>query len=440
MTNLLVQHADAVFYGVGLVVILLIYMPFSPMLIDILMLPRGVQLGIYRYRHVLWAIVTLCWVIVLVRALGGVGEPTGWSASIVGALKGVTVGWGPALVGTGDPVWLKTVVITALVAIFMFWSGYVPYVMTPPRRPAILDVAEAAKVIDDDEIVLGVVENGEAHAYLRNAISRPHFFRDSVGGTPFTVSYCILCNSAMAFKSELNGKPMNLKCVTAYNNNIIYHDPETRNYIQQLDGAVFHGPDKGAVLKSHPVVQATWGEWKKLYPGTKYYHAPSATLRDKMVDGMLQMLIPINKLSKRKKPWHRIRGKLDTRLPAMSYVYALEVGDECKGYPESLLRETPVINDSVGGQPIVVMYNAGHDVGGIFARELDGRLLTFTAIPGPGEAVARDNETGTLWDVTGRAIEGALAGTTLQGVPHYNKLFWFSWPLFKPGTKLKLAA
>ena len=437
--TLIIENLDAILYGLGLFTVLAIFMPYSPLMIDLLMLPRDFQVAIYRHRFKLWPIVWLCTLVVLARSINGVAEPAGWSAPIIGFIQSLTGAWSPGLVGTGDAAWLSVTVITFLVMAMMFWTGYVPYVMTPPKNPRLLDIADADKLINDEDMVLGVVNGGETHAYPRDFIARPHFFNDTVGGTPMTVSYCILCNSGMAFKSELKGKPMDLKCVTAFNNNIIYRDPATENYIQQLDGTIFHGPDKGTALDPHPVVQASWGDWKALHPETKLYYAPAATIRDKIVGLMLEMMIPIRKLSKRKKPWHRIRGKLDTRLPAMSYVYAVEQNGERTSYAEDDLKTSPVVNDTVGGADIVVLYDSEHDFGDVFSRDVAGRTLTFTAAPGPGGVVAKDNETGSTWSVTGKAIDGDLAGQSLTAVPHYNKLFWFSWPLFKPDTRLGAA-
>ncbi|MGH8007541.1 MAG: DUF3179 domain-containing (seleno)protein [Candidatus Binatia bacterium] len=50
-----------------------------------------------------------------------------------------------------------------------------------------------------------------------------------------------------------------------------------------------------------------------------------------------------------------------------------------------------------------------------------------------------DEETGSQWDVLGKARAGALAGTELAPVLHFSKVFWFSWAVFRPGTKLGMS-
>ena len=178
------QYLDLVLYAVAMIAILVIFLPFSPMTIDIVNFRRDTQLKIYLNRYILWAIGTMCFAVLLTRAI----------------------------MGSADQVWLTTALISIGMLVFMFWSGYVPFIMTPPSNPSILTLEEADKVISQDEVVIGLVHGGEVRAYSRDAIARPHFYSDAVGGTPVTVSYCILCNSGMAFKNEINDKPMDLGC------------------------------------------------------------------------------------------------------------------------------------------------------------------------------------------------------------------------------------
>ncbi|MEE8234033.1 MAG: DUF3179 domain-containing (seleno)protein [Gammaproteobacteria bacterium] len=404
---MIAQYMDIALYAVAMVSILVIFVPFSPMTIDIVNLSRDTQLNIYLKRHILWAIGIICFAILVGR----------------GAL------------GYADQVWLWTALPSIGMLMFMFWSGYVPYVMSPPVDPQVLSIAEADKLIKPDEVVIGLVNGGDVRAYSRDTVARPHFYADTVGGTPVTISYCILCNSSMAFKTELKGKPMDLSCVTAYNNNIIYRDANSGNFIQQLDSKIIHGPDKGEELEFLPTIMATWEEWKQLHPDTKLYYAPAKTFRDKMVAVMLGMMIPIHKLAARSKPWHRVQGKLDTRLPAMSFVYGVEQNGDLCAYPTSFLKENPVYNDTVGGEPIVIFYDKARDIGAIYSRNIDGSVLEFEQASADG-VIAMDKQTGSSWDLTGKATDGNYAGQSLEGVPHYNKIFWFSWALFKDGTKV----
>ncbi|MFT4563870.1 MAG: hypothetical protein ACI9BW_003630 [Gammaproteobacteria bacterium] len=401
-----------VLYTIGLVALLTTFLPFSPLTIDLVNLSRESQLAIWRHRNKLWTVAGVCWL-----AACGVGL-----AAIVKDS------------GNGSALVLTTVASACLMA-FMFWTGYVPFVMTPPDEARHLDGHAAKGLVPDDEIVLGVSFDGAACAYRRDQIARPHYFKDTIAGKDFIVSYCILCNSATAFETRLDGNALDLRCLTAFNNNIIYIDADSGNVIQQLDARVIDGPAKGDQLTMLPVTMSRWDDWSDLHPHTQLYDAPARKLRDRLVALMLEILIPISKLSKRSQPWHRIRGRLDERLAAMSFVLGVEVGEDAIAYALDDVREQSVIEDSVGNSALVLFHDKTRDVAQVFNRHVDDKELHFRVCSQFG-SVAEDIETGSKWDVTGRATDGTYQGKQLTALPHFNKLFWFSWALFKPNTRV----
>ena len=78
----------------------------------------------------------------------------------------------------------------------------------------------------------------------------------------------------------------------------------------------------------------------------------------------------------------------------------------------------------------------GREVGAaaVFDRRADGRELSFE--PGSEPGIARDRETGSTWDTTGRAIDGPLEGTELEQVPSDDQ-FWFAIAAFVPEVEIR---
>jgi hypothetical protein len=128
-------------------------------------------------------------------------------------------------------------------------------------------------------------------------------------------------------------------------------------------------------------------------------------------------------------------------------VAAVRIGSTSVAYPFSRLRDRRAVNDRVEGTAIVVFWepgtasaldaptvDSGRDVGttGVFLRTVDSRPLTFV----PEVHGFRDTETGSTWDLTGRAIAGPLRGTRLDPVPH-GDYFWFAWAAFRPDTDIR---
>ncbi len=401
-----------ILYALGLSALLVTFLPFSPMTIDLVNLSRETQLAIWRYRKHLWGLTGVSWLIAI-----------GWSSSL--AAHGVVDGG--ALI--------TLILASAAVMALLFWTGYVPFVMTPPDTSRHLEGGAANAAIASDETVLGLVLNGAACAYRRDQIARPHYFKDTLAGRDFIVSYCILCNSATAFETVLNDRALNLRCLTAFNNNIIYIDVDSGDMIQQLDARVIHGPHMGHQLTLLPVTITRWQDWQALYPQTRLYDAPPRTLRDRLVAFMLGLMIPISRLSRRDRPWHRIRGHLDPRLRAMQFVLGAEVNGDASAYALDDVRAQSVVEDVIGDTPVVVLHDDRHEIAQMFSRTVDDIVLRFRPCT-VADAVAEDFATGSLWDISGRATSGPYKGRQLTPLPHFNKLFWFSWALFKPHTRL----
>ena len=415
---------NLILYAAGLGALMWAYLAFSPMTRDLVVfLSRPQQITIFRYRRWYWTAGILCLGLLMLRGVIGLVDP----ASAVG-----TAHWGWLLIGG----------ITIAGLSMLYWAMYVPVVMAPPVAHKLVGIDDADKILQPDSVVLGIEMAGQVRAYPRDLIARPHWFNDELDGKPLMISYCILCNSGQAFVPVLkDGRRLDLRNMTAFDNNTVYHCTKTGNFIQQLDAKVISGPNEGEALEAYPVVMARWDEWKRLHPDTKMYYAPPVTLRDRVVQKMLMTMIPLSRLASRDEPWHLVRKEIDGRLPAMSFVFGVEInGDNC-AYPVTALAGHPVINDSVGGEPIVVLYDKAHDIGQVFLRRVEDRVLTFAdATGGADSLIATDQETGTTWNVSGHAIDGALKGRKLAPAPHWNQLFWFSWAAFKDGTRINQGA
>ena len=123
---------------------------------------------------------------------------------------------------------------------------------------------------------------------------------------------------------------------------------------------------------------------------------------------------------------------------------AVTVDESTTGYPFSIIAESRVVNDEVGGTPVAILWGApsttdaldsfqvaeGQAIGtGVaFDPVVDGRRLTFQS---PEVDVFVDAETGSTWTLQGAAIDGPLAGEELALLPHRNE-FWFAFAAFFP--------
>jgi hypothetical protein len=113
------------------------------------------------------------------------------------------------------------------------------------------------------------------------------------------------------------------------------------------------------------------------------------------------------------------------------FVVGVEINDDPVAFPFSVLNDEPVVNYEVGGEPVLVVFNAETGSGVVYEREVDGQPLTFSQVEG---TTIVDAETGTEWNgLTGEALGGSLAGITLNRVKSTSS-FWFGWKDWYPDS------
>ena len=117
---------------------------------------------------------------------------------------------------------------------------------------------------------------------------------------------------------------------------------------------------------------------------------------------------------------------LDPKEP----VIWLEVDGDARAYAAQILIWHEIVNDVVGGVPVVVTYCPLCNTGVAFERPtIDGRLLDFGTSGKlyKSNLVMYDRQTESLWpQVLGQAVVGPLTGTTLEQVP-VQMVSWGDW-------------
>ncbi len=101
-------------------------------------------------------------------------------------------------------------------------------------------------------------------------------------------------------------------------------------------------------------------------------------------------------------------------------VVSIGIDGDFRAYPLRVLLYHEIINDMVGGVPVVVTYCAFCNSGIVFDRRLDGRVLEFgnTGTYRHFGMVMYDKQTQSWWQqFMGEAIIGELLGRELEFIP-----------------------
>ena len=327
------------------------------------------------------------------------------------------------------------------VPFFEIMSGGPPRDGIPPiDNPLFVEIDEANGWIDDKEPVISLEIDGVTRAYPLQILTWHEIVNDELGGVPVAVTFCPLCNSAIAFDRRLDGVVYDFGTSGSLRfSDLIMWDRQTESWWQQLSGEAIIGELAGRRLTLLPAAIISWSDFKAANPDSQVLSRETGNPRDYGRN-------PYAGYDRADRPPFLYDGIPDGRLLPKERVLALSINDADIAFPFSVLEQEGAINHTVGGRDVAVFFKLGtlsaldagtislsRDVGatGVFDPKLDGRKLTFRS---DGDRIL-DEETGSEWNILGQAVEGPLAGSKLDPIVHANH-FWFAWAAFKLETTI----
>jgi hypothetical protein len=203
-------------------------------------------------------------------------------------------------------------------------------------------------------------------------------------------------------------------------NVLVMYDRETESLWSQLLGEAVSGEMQGTSLEFLPAWHTTWAQWKEMHPETLALRKNSRSSRDPYqgyyASGSAGVI-----------------GEtfIDDRLFSKEFVIGVALDEDAIAYPFRVLSAEPVVNDTVGDQDLLVVFDQERASGIVYDRQVGDQSLNFSPAT---EGRIADSETGTLWDAfSGIAIEGPLSGESLKRIKS-TVVFWFGWKDFYRDT------
>lgn len=299
-------------------------------------------------------------------------------------------------------------------------------------RPQFVSVSAANEWIEPQEPVVVVQIGAEARAYPIQILMWHEIVNDTIADVPVAVTFCPLCNTAIIFDRRFDGQTLDFGTTGRLRySNLIMYDRQTETWWQQATGAAIAGKYAGARLQLLPGAMIAWETFASTYPEGQTLSRDTGILRDygrNPYTGYDDVNNP---------PFLYSGPETPGALPATARVLTIDLNGEAVAYPYDILAAQGAVNDSIGNQPVLVLWqpgtssaldaalvSGGRDVGAAaaFSRVLDGRPLTLVR---DGERLV-DTETRSTWNILGQATDGPLAGQSLTPIVAINH-FWFSW-------------
>lgn len=319
----------------------------------------------------------------------------------------------------------------------------------PDGIPSIDDptfvTVDAVDWLADDEPVAVLTVADQTRIYPTQILIWHEIVNDEIAGQPITMTYCPLCNSVVAVETTITG-PDGTEIVldfgtsgALYQSALVMYDRQTESLWTHFDGRAVIGDLIGTELTILPATMVSWSDARAAHPGAMVLDRPTGDLARPYGSA------PYPNYETAEPTAAYLTDSVDDRLAEKARVVGIQLGGERLAIDRSTLAAGGVIPVDLAGRELVVFWAPGTTsaldgeaiadglaVGavGVFDTTLDGQILRFESGP---DGTAVDAETGSTWSVLGQAVDGPLAGRSLQPVPHLDT-FWFAWSRYHPDT------
>ncbi|MDP9021862.1 MAG: DUF3179 domain-containing protein [Actinomycetota bacterium] len=308
-------------------------------------------------------------------------------------------------------------------------SGGPPPDGIPPIDDPVYVPASDADFLDEADVVFGHVVDGEPRVYPQLVLVWHEIVNEHDSRGPISVTYCPLTGSVVGFRPHAGIEELGTSGNLVNSNLLMYDRTHDSNWPQIL-GRAIDGPRRGDELEEFPLEWTTWGRWREVHPDTAVLSTETGYLRDYGSDPYGSY----NPLGGYYEPDSRRLFPVmyeDERFPAKEVFFGAKVGDGRLAVRKSLVRDRRVVAASCPGGPVVFLYDPALDTGRAFVAEIDGQRVDLSLDSRDGTYL--DATTRSHWNARGEALDGPLAGRTLDRVVAYD-VMWFSWVAFFPHT------
>jgi hypothetical protein len=301
------------------------------------------------------------------------------------------------------------------------------------NAPPCVRVPEARAEEPADE-ELGVGRAGEYCAYPLRMMAYHRIVNDHLGGPPILVSYDPDSGAGRVFDPVLEGRAYTFDVAPPQRGLPALKDRETGSMWSALTGEALMGPLAGKRMALIPSLILTWEHWKSLHPDS-WVLAEDAKLSAHYTARVTAPSCPIPPALSRQLP-----RRADSRLKPDMLVLGLTNAGEAAAFPLTAeagrTQHGPeVIEKRVGGRPVVLFSDPAARAAAAYEPVVKDRPLTF-AVRGEGSAPGwSDRQTGSIWTIDGRCVEGSLKGESLPPVD-FVRIRWYAWSALHPGSEI----
>lgn len=203
-----------------------------------------------------------------------------------------------------------------------------------------------------------------------------------------------------------------------YRSAFLLYDTATRSFWHHATGRALAGKMRGKRLPPIPSQFVKWEVWAKAHPDTKV-------------------------LAKDLRNADQTKDSYDVRNRTLKLQFGLGVTADGldRLYEVGQLDRMPLVQETVGRVPVVVLYHPGTKTATAFERTLDGKVLDLRRAEDGKDGLPRLEDSGAtpsvFHGITGACLSGPLEGKTLKPLV---SCYWevYAWTAHHPvGTMFR---
>ena len=248
--------------------------------------------------------------------------------------------------------------------------------------------AKNAKYLKPVDRILGIKMNGISKAYPIAILNWHEIVNDDINGSKFSITYCPLCGTGVAFSSKVKDRTLNFGVSgLLYNSDVLLYDRQTESLWSQIKSQSISGELQGEKLTRLPITHTSWSNWKKTHPETLVLSDKTGFSRDYSRD-------PYSGYEQSRATYFQVTNKAPDYYHPKERVLGLEVNNMFKAYPFSEIDKanSALLTDNFAGQTVNIHWD-------------------------------KKNQQASITDSSGKQM------TAIEG-------FWFAWFAFHPDTEV----
>jgi len=351
------------------------------------------------------------------------------------ALGAVAVACGPASTGADDAQ-------VSANRQFIPWRGeeslalaspFPRFIFLPLNNPGVVPV-DLATHMNPEDVVAGVVVNGQPRAYPLWIAGQFHVVNDTINDAPVVVTYCEICSGASAFKpviEQFGDLTLSFQIHGIARGTFTVYDYQTQTVWSPFTGRTLEGKLYPSRMERIPLIMEYWGDWVKRHPETEVlFQSPKFREREHMSVVQAQMgheYIP--------QGFKDVGNMDDTRLAHNAFVFGVtnQAGDKSIAFPLDFLEEKQEVLRYQFANEHYLLKKIGKFGVVAYRLQKDQVDQTYHQVSQDPFRVA-DNE-GGLWDEFGKALNESGEKRNLAVADGYFTE-WYEWVSGYPESEI----